>query len=487
MRSAFISAVLLCCSGTVVAAEFCGGTPMPAGADALDRLIVQTMRDHHMPGMSVAVLDHDHVVKLRGYGFADLESCVPATENTLFGIGSISKQMTAVGVLTLVRDGKLSLDDPITKYLPEGKGVWDGIRVRHLLTHTSGIPDLYGDDVKYSSMHPDRTASPSTPDLVKWFTKSKLNFVPGENWAYSNTGYILLSVVAERISGEPFPVFMQERVFAPLGMPSTRSYSPTELIPHRGVPYHVEENGVITHGPFISDEFSRWGDTGFMSTASDMARWVQALGHDKVLPPHLWQEMLTPVRLRDGASYPYGFGVFLSQVWNERLWEHTGTFKVGYFADLRDFPDRSLKVALLSNYYGDQASFFKLAPMIVGTLDSRLAPAEMRAAVPDPQTQLTSSLLKTMSGLGRDQGAAGYAEPFTKYTPFPGMLRQVFAHEHAVNLRYFGCDSINGSPPDTLGTRVTRGCMYILEGAPQVPGLMLWLTDDNEIAGLTAW
>src|SRR5581483_128077 len=224
------------------------------------------------------VLDHGHVVKLRGYGFADLESCVPATENTLFGIGSVSKQMTAVGILTLVRDGKLSLDDPITKYLPEGKGVWDAVHIRHLLTHTSGIPDIYGDDDKFPSMHPDRTASPSTPDLVKSFAIGKLNFAPGENWAYSNTGYVLLSMIAERVSGEPFPAFMHERVFAPLGMSSTRNYSPTELIPGRGTPYHIDDKGVATHGPFISDVFSHWGDTAFISTASDMSRWAQALG-----------------------------------------------------------------------------------------------------------------------------------------------------------------------------------------------------------------
>ncbi|HJU07995.1 MAG TPA: serine hydrolase domain-containing protein [Rhodanobacteraceae bacterium] len=217
MKCAFMWVALLCCGGTAAAAELCGGTPIPAHADALDRLVVQTMRSSHIPGMSVAMLDHGHVVKLRGYGFADLESCVPATENTLFGIGSISKQMTAVGILTLVRDGKLSLDDPITKYLPEGKGAWDTVRVRHLLTHTSGIPDIYGDDAKFPSMHPDRTTSPGTPDLVKFFAKSKLNFAPGEDWAYSNTGYILLSVIAERVSGEPFPAFMRERVFVPLG------------------------------------------------------------------------------------------------------------------------------------------------------------------------------------------------------------------------------------------------------------------------------
>lgn len=485
MKSALMLAALLCCSGTAIAAELCGGTPMPAGADALDRLIVQTMRASHIPGMSVAVLDHGHVVKLRGYGFADLESCVPATENTLFGVGSISKQMTAVGVLTLVRDGKLSLDDPITKYLPEGKGVWDAVRVRHLLTHTSGIPDIYGDDPKFPSMHPDRTASPSTPDLVKQFAKGKLNFAPGENWAYSNTGYILLSVIAERISGEQFPAFMHERVFVPLGMSSTRNYSPTELIPGRGTPYHIDEKGEATHGPFISDAFSRWGDTSLMSTAADMSRWAQALGHDKILPPALWQEMLTPMRLQDGTPYPYGFGVMLSQVLNNRLWAHTGTFKVGYSADVLDFPDRPLIVAALSNYYGDDTSFFRLPPMITGTLDPQLAPVELRAVPPDPQAQVTQSLLKTMSGAG-DQGA-GYTRPFAKYSPYPGLLRDVLVHMPSTKLRYFGCNAVTGMPPDVLGVEVNRECMYALEGAPQVPGLILWLTDHDEIAGLTIW
>jgi CubicO group peptidase (beta-lactamase class C family) len=485
MKSALMLLALLCCGGTA-AAELCGGTPMPANADALDRLIVQTMRASHIPGMSVAVLDHGHVVKLRGYGFADLESCVPATENTLFGIGSVSKQMTAVGILTLVRDGKLSLDDPITKYLPEGKGVWDAVHIRHLLTHTSGIPDIYGDDDKFPSMHPDRTASPSTPDLVKSFAIGKLNFAPGENWAYSNTGYVLLSVIAERVSGEPFPAFMHERVFAPLDMSSTRNYSPTELIPGRGTPYHIDDKGVATHGPFISDVFSHWGDTAFISTASDMSRWAQALGRDKILPPALWKEMLTPVRLRDGTPYPYGFGMMLSQVGGDRLWKHNGTFKAGYFADLLDFPDRSLNVAVLSNYYGDDGeSFFKLPPTVVGTLEPQLALIETRAAPPDPEVQLTQSLLKAMSGAGG--AGTGYARPYAKYSPYPERLRQVFAHTPSAKLRYFGCAAATGTPPDAFGTAVTRECTYAIEGAPQVPGFMLWLSDHDEIAGITFW
>ena len=241
---------------------------------------------------------------------------------------------------------------------------------------------------------------------------------------------------------------------------------------------------MVTHGPFISDVFSHWGDTAFISTASDMNRWAQALGRDKLLPPALWQAMLTPVRLRDGTSYPYGFGVMLSQVGNDRLWKHNGTFKAGYFADLLDFPDRSLSVAVLSNYYGDdEDSFFKLPPMMVGSFEPQLALVGTRPAPPDPQLQLTQSLFETMSGAD----GQGYTRSFAKHSPYPGMLRQVFVHKPSAKLRYFGCDAMTGAPPDAFGTAVTRECRYIIEDAPQVPGLMLWLTDHNEIAGITFW
>lgn len=133
------------------------GESFPSSPDPIDRAVITVMQEKHIPGLSLAIVRNGHVDKRQSYGWADLESCVPATNTTRFGIGSVSKQFAAAGVLLLARGGRIALDDRITKYLPEGKGVWDSVTVRHLLTHTSGIRDYTRDDNKYEIMRLDRT------------------------------------------------------------------------------------------------------------------------------------------------------------------------------------------------------------------------------------------------------------------------------------------------------------------------------------------
>src|SRR6185437_3225580 len=195
----------------------CGATSAQP-QDEIDRIALRVLDEQHIPGLSIAIIRDNRVMKIASYGWSDLERCVPVTPESVFGLGSVSKQFTAVGILTLTRDGKLSLDDPIVKFLPEGAGTWQGIRIRHLLTHTSGIKDYCGDDRTFESMKLDRTSNIATSNLVAKIAEAPLNFKAGDHWAYSNTGYVLLSIIAERVSGLPFPEFMRRTVFVPAGM-----------------------------------------------------------------------------------------------------------------------------------------------------------------------------------------------------------------------------------------------------------------------------
>ena len=467
----------------------CGPPRLPAHADAIDQAIVRAMREGHIPGLSVVVIDRGAVVKQRSYGFADLESCAPATEDTLFGIGSISKQLAAVGALTLVRDGALSLDDPITKYLPEGKGVWDEIRVRHLLNHTSGIPDYTGDDDQHPSITLDRASSPSTAELVRQIAKARLNFRPGDDWAYSNTGYVLLGVLIERVGHQPFSAFMHDHVFAPLGMTATRFYSPLALIPHRGTPYHVAADGTVTHGPFISEQFSHWGDMGILSTARDMGRWANALGKDRLLPAALWHEMLAPARLNDGTLFDYGFGVELEQIGNQRLWIHAGTFRVGYSAMFLSLPERQLAVAMLSNHYGEPLRTLELATRLAGMREPTIAPSVMRRPRSDAPPRLTAALFQRLRGADEAHGAIALTPAFARHAGRLRPVQQAFT-QLAVEpgaLRFYGCTAVTRAPAEAFGVPVARGCLYRVEGHPDLPGFQLWLTAHDELAGITFW
>ncbi|HET9983967.1 MAG TPA: serine hydrolase domain-containing protein [Longimicrobiales bacterium] len=491
-RAALALAFVLCTSPAAVRAQAsagaapapgrCGAGALPAAADSIDRAAVRIMTGAHVPALSLALLDHGRIRALRAYGWADLEHCVPATDSTLFGIGSISKHFTAVGTLLLVQAGKLSLDDPITKYLPEGAGAWDGITVRHLLTHTSGIPDYCGDDDKYPSITLDRAASPETSALVRQIAGAKLNFHPGDDWAYSNTGYLLLSVLVERVSGQPFPDYMREHVFLPAGMTRTRFYSPIEVIPDRAVPYRVDPAGIARHGPFISDQFSRWGDMGILSTARDMARWGLAMDSLRLISPELWRRMWTPVRLNQGWAFPYGFGLRESEVRGHPAVEHGGTFRVGYSANFVRLPDRGLTVTVLSNHLGQGFPPAALSGEVLAIVDPALGPRTGMQPGPDPQPRITRALLQLLQGADEAHGAIRTTDAF-RHLELPELL-----HLPGVRgIAFLECTTPVHEPPEGLGTPVARACTYRIDADDSPPTLTFLLTRSGELAGLADW
>jgi len=458
----------------------CGTRALPAHADSLDRVMARRMAELHVPGVSVAVVERGRVRSVRAYGWADLEHCVPATDSTLFGIGSISKHFTAVGALLLVQAGRLSLDDSITRWLPEGRGVWDVITVRRILTHTSGIPDYTGDDSKYPSMKLDRASSPTTPELLRRIAAAPLNFRPGDDWAYSNTAFIALSALIERVSGEPFPDYMREHVFRPVGMMRTRFYSPTELIPGRATPYHVDSAGVVTHGPFISDQFSRWGDMGMLSTARDMARWSVAMDSLRLLSPELWTQMWTPVHLNQGWSYPYGFALWVDQSGGQAYVGHGGTFRVGYTATFDRFTDHGFTLAMLSNWWGGGPGTTRLSREAGRVVFPRIVWPEWLPERPDPQANLTQSLLLLLQGADEAHGA------IRTTAALRALQLSEFRHSTVTALRFVQCIATPATNPQALGTTVVRECQYHPVSSGERVIIFL-LTDKQEVAGISWW
>lgn len=419
--------------GAVDRAGPCNGR-FPSSSDPIDQIVAAIARNAHVPGMSIAIVRSGRLSRISSYGWSNLELCVPASDDTIFGIGSISKQFTAVGVMVLADSGKLSLDDPIVKYLPEGSHRWQGITIRHLLTHTSGIKDYVGDDDKYDSIHPDRSSNISATQLVSLFAQPPLNFKAGADWAYSNTGYLLLSIIIERVSGESFQQFMHEKVFAPLDMTSTRYYSPRELVSNRASPYHIGDDGEVTNGQYISDQFSHWGDMGMLSTAGDMAKWAIAMMTESVFPASTWKSMKKPVNLNDGSMFPYGFGLQLDEIAGTPIVHHNGSFRAGYSADLVTFPTRGLAVVAISNYWGANGGIPPVAVThaIVASIDPSLVRSD-RAAVADPQPNLTVKLLNILRAKDRIP-ALGVTRAFAHLPIPPGLPVK--------SLKYVGCDAV---------------------------------------------
>ncbi len=298
------------------------------------------------PGGAVIILQDGKIVYQSAYGVANLDNGSPLTTNHIFHIASVGKQMTAVGIMMLAEDGKLNYDDPVGTYVSEVKHFGDDFTIRHLLNHTSGLPDYDGaiQEALFA-----RADEPTNEDLVAVLSEmDKLSTIPGEVFEYSNPGYDLLAVVIERVSGQAFPEFMQARIFDSLGMAHTFSLPNAE---RRADPMitmsYTGENGEPEAYP--SDYLDNlYGSGSIYTTLGDMALYDEALYTDQLVSQTMLEEAFQPAELNDGSFEPYGFGWELDE-WNgESYMAHSGAW-LGFNSDYVRFPDRHFSVIVLLN------------------------------------------------------------------------------------------------------------------------------------------
>jgi len=307
-----------------------------ASADAVDDFVRTQMESKHIPGVAIAVVQNGKPIKVRGYGVANLENDTPVTADTVFRIGSVSKQMIATGIMLLVGDGKLSLDDPAVKFLDSPPASWNDITIRHLLTHTSG---LVREGAGYSPVKVQ-----SDTELIKSAYASPLVFKNGEKWQYSNLGYFILAEIIAKTAGKSWPLFMKERVFAPLTMNATGIVDNTPIVPHRADGYVYRSGQYQNAAPLIALRPSG----AFMSSLNDMLKWNAALDTATVLPQTMLDQMWTAVVLNDGKTHPYGFGFQVEKLGTHRAISHGGSLN-GFRSWYLRLPDDNLNVIVLTN------------------------------------------------------------------------------------------------------------------------------------------
>ena len=314
-----------------------------ARADEIDDYVKDQMQKLHIPAVSLAVVKDGSLIKAEGYGLADIEHGVPARADTVFKIGSVSKQFVATGIMLLVQDGKVGLDDKVSKYLAGTPSTWDAITLRHLLTHTSGLVR------EAPGFNPYKLQS--DVDVIKTAYSLPLRFEPGEKWEYCNLGYFMLGEVIRQASGKPWGDFLAERVFAPLGMTATRVTSAADIVPNRAHGYAWNAEKFENSPNWLAVRPSG----AFLSTVIDLAKWEAALQSDDVLKGSTKSEMWTPVTLNDGRTYSYGYGWQLDNFPlgskapdGVRMIRHGGSmpgFRAGYFR----WPNHGLAVIVLTN------------------------------------------------------------------------------------------------------------------------------------------
>ncbi len=310
-----------------------------ATTDSADRFVAAEMARRHVPGVAIAVVRAGRVIKAQGYGVADIEQDVPVTAQTVFKIGSVSKQFLASGIMLLAQDGRLAVDDPVAKHFPGTPETWGGITLRHFLTHTSGVIR------EGPAFDPFRVQPDSV--VIRSAFSAPLDFPTGTKYQYCNVCYFTLADVIARTSGKPWDTFLAERIFTPLGMTSTRTTTTTDLVPRRARGY-VWQNTRYTN----AEEYLAVRPSGaFLSTVLDLAKWDGALHTDRVLTRASRDAMYTPVRLNDGRTHPYGFGWLVDSFEGHARVHHGGSLP-GFRAEMARFPDDSLTVIVLTNADG---------------------------------------------------------------------------------------------------------------------------------------
>ena len=462
---------------TALAPSRCGVLPQPQSPDTIDAAVLAWMRHSRTPAASIAIVRGGRTVTERAYGWADLATCVRATPEMRFGIGSITKQITALGVLVLVSQGELALDDSISRWLPESGWAWRGITVRHLLTHTSGIRDSGHDDQVYPQIEIDKKIDVTDSALVARLAAAPLNFPPGEGWAYSNTGYLLLSIIVQRVGGTPFPIWMREHVFEPLGMHATRFFDPTEIIPALARGYTIERDGRLRQGYYSSRSYSQRGDMGIVSTAHDIALWSVELDSSRLISPALHALMLEPARLRDGSAFPYGFGVILDDYRGDPVLRHAGTYAAGYSANLLTLPARGIAVVVVTNQHqGDPWDF---SATLLALADSTLPTIASLHAERDPTPERTRQLAALLNG----DSTAAPATPAWRRLMYP-QIRGFLADELPLAVEFITCDNVARSHIDRFGGTAALECYYRLHHGTMDMTLSVLYTREGRITGM---
>ena len=373
-------------------AAFCD-QPTPFIAAEADEYVRSQMERLHIPGLSLAVVRDGHIVYQNAYGLADLELKVPVTADTVFQIQSITKTFTATAIMMLVEEGKVGLDDTVSKYLEGTPESWSPITVRHLLTHTSGIKDFINEPT--ASLRIDV----SEQEVLTATAPRPLNFTPGEQYAYSNTGYHLLAMIIRKVTGQYYGDFLAERIFKPLGMERTRVQDLSAVISGRAAGY-VWRDGKLANGEFVAQPILSYGGGGILSTAGDLAKWDASLRNETLLRKPSLELMWTPATFNDGKKSKYGLGWGVNRYGSHRYVQHSGGHVTGFQSVIRRYLDNGLTVIVLINQSGN-ADPAKIAARIAG-MDPALSPPVYKP-IEDKEPQIAARVKEVLRQASRGE------------------------------------------------------------------------------------
>jgi D-alanyl-D-alanine carboxypeptidase len=326
---------------TVFLASALAAVALPQARPDVDAFVEKEMARQKTPGVSIAIVQDGKIVYSKGYGLADVENKVPAAPETVYQIGSVTKQFTSMIVMMLEAEGKLKISEPVRSYMPELPESWKDVTLRHLLTHTSGIKS-YTAVPEFGKKMRDPIDGKG---FLEWIGPMPLDTKPGEKWEYNNSAYFVLGLLIEKLEGKPYREVLKKRILEPLGMTHTDMNDPSDIVPHRAHGYSPVLT--LTNALYIDMSWP-YAAGSMISTVEDLAKWDAALYGEKLVKRAAFDQMWTPVKLNSGSDYPYGFGWALGSVNGTKVVEHGGGIP-GFTSMITRFPEKKLTVIVLSN------------------------------------------------------------------------------------------------------------------------------------------
>jgi CubicO group peptidase (beta-lactamase class C family) len=328
----------------VIAVGMCcvlSATAQTGVTNSVDEYIQSEMQREHIPGLALLVARDGKIIQAQGYGLSNVELQVAVKPETVFQSGSMGKQFTATAVMMLVEEGKIALDDPIGKYFKNAPPGWNEVTIRELLSHTAGFTDY----PKNFDFRRDYTET----QLLKIVEGIPLAFPPGTKWSYSNLGYLTLGILIHRVTDKFYGDFLQERIFQPLGMSTTRIISEADIVPNRAAGYRLVK-GALKNQEWVSPTLNTTADGALYFSVLDLAKWDAALYTEKLLKRSSLDQMWTVTKLKSGRPNPgsYGFGWSILTKKGHRVLDHGGSWQ-GFRTHISRYVDDKVTVVVLTN------------------------------------------------------------------------------------------------------------------------------------------
>jgi CubicO group peptidase (beta-lactamase class C family) len=376
--NAALAVLLVCPFASVLSYPAIADPPAGSLEQRLNQHVLDWYPSDAEPGAAVLVTVDGRPVLKKGYGLADQETGAKITPDTVFRIASVTKQFTAVAVLQLVQQGRISLDDPLSKYVPEFNTHGKTVTIEHLLSHTSGIPSYTATEGYFDGMSRDMTPA----GILALVADKPLDFEPGSRFDYSNTNYVLLGMIIEKASGQTYAEYIESHIARPLGLASTRYSRGDAESPRHARGYERDDSGKWVRARPLSMT-QPYAAGAIESTVADLAKWTQALTDGKAVDPKLLERAWTPLKPADSPS-EYGYGWFIRTDAGERWIGHNGGIN-GFQSSAVWIPEKKVFVAILRNAMGGPAPHMLLKQL---ALEAVGRPAAKRVAIQLPESTL---------------------------------------------------------------------------------------------------